>query len=105
MDAGDLNNRVTLQQQSATVDALGQPVTTWSDLAYVWADVKFQSGSESLKANAQVATSKCSLRIRYRTGLTSAMRVMLGTTVLQILAVLPDEKGRKYVDLACEVLA
>lgn len=105
MDAGQLNNRITIQQQSTSVDALGQPVATWSDVALVWADVKFQSGSESIKAGAQVATSKCSIRIRYRTGLTSAMRVLLGSTVLQILAVLPDEKGRKHVDLACEVLA
>lgn len=102
MDAGKLNRRVKIQQLAAGQDALGQPVQTWSDLATVWANIKFNSGSETIKATAESSTAKASIRVRYRADITAGMRVLHGTTVFNIVAVLPDEQSRQHVDLACE---
>jgi SPP1 family predicted phage head-tail adaptor len=44
---------------------------------------------------------RASIRIRYRTDITAAMRVTDGSTVYQVKAVLPDS-GRQYLDLVCE---
>jgi SPP1 family predicted phage head-tail adaptor len=104
MDAGRLNRLVTIQSLQSGVDEIGQPVTTWVTLADVWANVLHLSGVETIKGGAEASSVKASIRIRYRTDVTAAMRVMLGSTVYQIKAVMPDEAGRRYVDLACEAI-
>lgn len=104
MDAGRMNRRCTIQQQSVTQDALGQQVNTWTDVATVWADIRLTSGLEAIKSDVQTSTTKASVRIRYRSGLTSGMRVVHNLVNYQINAVMPDIGGREYVDLVCEVL-
>lgn len=91
-----------LQTLTAGTDEIGQPVTTWQDVGEVWANVRYLNGIESLKAGAQTATAKASIRIRYRADITPAMRVLHGATVFQITAVLPDEQRREFTDLVCE---
>jgi SPP1 family predicted phage head-tail adaptor len=105
MEIGKLNRLVTLQQPSTTQDAAGQPAPTWSDLASVWANIRYLSGMETIKAGAETAVVNASIRIRYRSDVTAAMRVSIGETVFQIKAVMPDEAGRQFVDLAVEVLS
>lgn len=104
MDAGKLTRQVTIKAPPTAQDDIGQPTGDWSTVASVWANVRYLSGSESIKAGADASTAKASIRIRYRTGLTSAMRVHLGSTVFQINAVLPDEAGRRHVDIVCEAV-
>ena len=102
MNAGTLNRRITIQQLASGQDALGQMVQTWTDVALVWANIRYANGSETIKADAETSVAKASIRIRYRTGLNAGMRVLYGTTVFNVLAVLPDEAKHQHVDLACE---
>lgn len=105
MDAiGRLNNRVTIQQPATGQDEIGQPTQGWSTLAEVWANVRTLNGVETIKAGAEMSAVKASIRIRRRTDVTAAMRVVLGSTVYQVKAVLQDEVGRQWTDLACEVV-
>lgn len=104
MRPGLLNTRVVVQQQSATQDALGQPVQSWATFATLWANVRHTSGIEATKADAIASVVRASIRVRYRADLTAAMRVVHGSTTYNIVAVLPDVGGKEYVDLACEVL-
>jgi SPP1 family predicted phage head-tail adaptor len=46
---------------------------------------------EAIKAGAEASVVQASIRIRYRTDVTSAMRVVHGSTTYEIKAVLPDE--------------
>ena len=103
MRAGSLNQRVTIRQRATGSDELGQPVDTWSDVAIVWADIRYASGMESIKAGAEMSTARASIRIRWRTDITPAMRVVHGSTVYRIEAVLPDMQRRDSVTLVCEV--
>lgn len=105
LSAKNLKRRITIQQQVDTVDAIGQPIDEWVDVDTVSAHILPLSGIESIKAGADVSVSKASIRIRYREDITPAMRVLYGTTVYQINAVLPDAAGRVYVDLLSEVVA
>lgn len=102
MNAGQLNHRVTIQSRGATVDAVGQPVEAWNTFAVVWANVKFQRGLESLKADSTTSVARASIRIRYRGDIDTSMRVLQGSTVFNIISVLPQKPD--YVDLACEVV-
>jgi len=105
MRAGTLNNKVTIQQQASTQDDWGQPLNTWTDIATVWADIRHQSGIETIKADSPVSVVKASIRIRYRTGVDAGMRVLHGTTAYNINAVLPDVSKKQYLDLVCEVVS
>jgi SPP1 family predicted phage head-tail adaptor len=105
MQIGRLNRRVVIQYLVDGQDEAGQPVQNWLPLATVWADIRHLSGVESIKAGGEASVVKASIRIRWRTDVTPAMRVVHGSTVYQIKAVLPDEESRERVDLLCEVIA
>jgi SPP1 family predicted phage head-tail adaptor len=107
MKAGPLNSRVIIKYPSASQDAIGQPVLTWTNFVQsldgeVWANIKHLNGAESIKADADTSLVKASIRIRRISGVTAAMRVHHGDVVYEIKAVLPDEVGRQHIDLSCE---
>jgi SPP1 family predicted phage head-tail adaptor len=100
---GKLDQRVTIQQPDAGQDAIGQPLTGWVNRAEVWADVRHGSGLEQIKADALTSVVKASIRIRARSDVTSAMRVLCGATTYQIKTVTPSD-DRRWTFLACEVI-
>ena len=104
MEIGRLSSHVTLQSPSTKEDEIGQPIPGWADVATVWADIRHQGGLEAIKSGADVSIVRASARIRYRSDVTAAMRLVFGATVYSITAVLPDQR-RKYLDLVCEVVA
>ena len=104
MQAGRLNQRVSIQYLASGQDSIGQPVQTWSTLATVWANIRYNTGAEAIKGDAGVSTAKASIRIRRRTDVNAGMRVLHGSVVFGIEAVLPDELRKTHVDLVCEVV-
>lgn len=101
MKSGLLRHLVKLQSLSTGQDAIGQPVQTWSDVATIWADIRFLNGLETVRADAPVSAARCSIRIRAR-AVNAGQRIVEGSTVFDIKAVLPDPTGKEYIDLACE---
>lgn len=98
--AGKLRDKVVIQQKTGGTDAWGAPLPeAWEDYATIWANVRHLSGTESIKAGADVSVVRASFRIRWRTDITAGMRVMVGAAVYDIEAVLPGQR-REYVDLA-----
>lgn len=103
MQVGQLSSQVQLQSPPAAQDTVGDPSGAWTVVATVWADIKHLSGLESLKSGADTSVVKASIRIRWRSDVTAAMRVVWGSTTYGINAVLPDAH-RRWVDLVCEVI-
>lgn len=106
MKPGQLNRRCTLQTKAVGVDSIGQPVDTWVDVASFWGWIKTTSGFEMVKADRTTETLKASIRARYLVAkvATAGMRVVSGGVTYNIEAMQPDEAGREYVDLVCEVI-
>jgi SPP1 family predicted phage head-tail adaptor len=100
--AGSLNSRIKLQAPGQTNDEIGQPVAGWTDVAEVWANIRYLSGTETLKSDAPVSVARASIRIRRRAGLVANMRVLHETTIFDVKAILPNEQSREFIDLACE---
>lgn len=75
------------------------PITTGT----IWANIKHLSGTEAVKANADVATVRASIRIQWRTGVDEGMVVQHHAQRYKILAVLPAAH-RQHVDLVCELV-
>jgi len=105
MQAGRLNTRCVIQRRTGGTNDWGEPLPEgWETHATVWANVKHLSGSEAIKADAEVSTVRASIRIRYRSDITAGMRVLIGAAVYDIEAVLSDTARREFVDLACKAV-
>lgn len=102
MDSRRRNRWVQFKRLTAGQDDIGQPTEVYTDFIKVLANVRYLNGIETIKAGAETAVAKASIRIAYRTNLTTADRAYLGTTEFRITAVLPDEVGKKHTDVACE---
>jgi SPP1 family predicted phage head-tail adaptor len=101
MQAGKLNCRVTIQSLQAGQDAIGQPVTTWTDVATVWASVEDLTGREYQAAQATQNPVQTRIRIRYRAGIVASMRALYGNVIYNIEAVLDRDGGRVELQLMC----
>ena len=64
MNAGKLNRRVQIQQQTSTQDDFGQPLTQWTTVYTAWASVDVQN-SQLIYSTAEFV-SKVTHRITMR---------------------------------------
>lgn len=86
LNVGAMNQRVTIQQPSSSVDALGQRVETWADVATVWAQAQPLRGREFFAAGQVQSEASVRFRLRYRAGITGAMRVVWNAVPHAIVA-------------------
>ena len=100
MRAGELRHRVQLQQAIVARDTFSAEVTTWNTLTTVWAHVAVLSGSEAIAQLQIDATLTHTIVIRYYPILVPAMRAVWDGKVLEIHAVVPDEK-KQMMTLLC----
>ncbi|WP_312588976.1 phage head closure protein [Comamonas terrigena] len=102
--AGILRDRITIQRRLPG-GGLGQPSNTWEDAlpGPIWANIRFGSGSESIRAGQIASKAQASIRVRKRAGITAEMRAVCDGVIYAIKAVLPDHQHREYMDLVCEV--
>ena len=77
---------------------------TWTDVAQVWANIINKSGLQAIRADQPVSIVQASIRVRRLTNVDAGMRVLHGSTVYEIVAVLQDESSRKWTDLVCQVV-
>lgn len=102
MTPGQLDQRVTIQQESRVEDEAGGAVVTWVDVATVWAEVKPLTGRERLHGQQLESPIDYRVTIRRRSDITAAMRLVWRGTPMQIRAV-PDPGPRAaYMTLDCE---
>jgi SPP1 family predicted phage head-tail adaptor len=67
LSAGTLRKRITLQQQSSSVDTYGQQISTWTDVATVWASIEPSVGRELMAAQAVSLAQPTTITIRWQT--------------------------------------
>jgi SPP1 family predicted phage head-tail adaptor len=99
---GEFIEQVTITQPTAgAVDPVGGEVTTWSDLATVWASVVPLAAGERM-ASSNAVTSAVSYRVTvwFRADLTPQMRIVRETGTLEVAAVLQDGR-REFTVLDC----
>jgi len=101
MDPGKLRHRVTIQQNNPSQDAEGVMTENWVNLATVWASIETLQGRELLAAQAIAAEASTRIRIRYREGITPAMRILYGSRVFDIQSSLDPEEKHQELHLMC----
>lgn len=102
MTAGQLRERVTIQQAVETPDGGGGSSIDWQDVATVWAEVRPLSGRERLQAQQLESAVNYRIRIRFRSDITAGMRLVWRDQVMNIRAVYNEDQKRAYLTLDCE---
>jgi SPP1 family predicted phage head-tail adaptor len=97
-----MNHRVTLLKREQGRDAAGQPIDDWVDIATVFSNVRFQTGAEVLRANAETSIVRVSVRIRARNDVDGAWRVRYRGVEYDNKSALPDSNDRQFMFLVCE---
>jgi SPP1 family predicted phage head-tail adaptor len=103
--AGDLTERLTIEQDTPSTDTQGGRSASWATLATVWAQQIVASGAEVLQAEKLGSKVPVRFRIRERSDVTALMRVVWTPSwdstqtavTLQIRTVLPDTTQRRGV--------
>lgn len=104
MRAGELRERIQLQAKAVSRNATGEEVRVWNPLATVWARVTVVSGDETVTLSQEAATLTHQVVIRPYDGVAPMMRVLWRGRVLEIHAVMPDEKHQLMTLLCSEVV-
>jgi SPP1 family predicted phage head-tail adaptor len=84
-------------------DSGGSISKDWVPAGEIWADVRFQSGAETMRAGAEVSSVKASIRIRARAGVDASMRALYRGMTFDIQAILPDN-DRAFAFLVCQAV-
>lgn len=110
MRAGDLRHRVDIEALTTTQDSEGHQLEEWDSIltseelaGLLPAAIVPLSGREFVAAQAAHGGVTTRITIRWRAGITAAMRVVHGPDVYNIKAVLPDPTLRAHLSLMCEV--
>lgn len=115
MRASSLSTRVYVLANAGGVDALGQPVETWTLAQSLWADVRYQTGLQSINADRLGSGGRASARIRQTAcskGITTGMRVVIGGTLVAgvvtggtVYKIMDTPRqGREAIDLVLEAV-
>jgi SPP1 family predicted phage head-tail adaptor len=100
-----MRHRITIQAPVESLEATGQPVVTWTNYALNEpAAVKPGAGAESMKGRQLEASGMMSFTIRYRSDLTTLMRIVHDSLNYGILSIDAVDGGRRYVEIKAKTV-
>lgn len=106
MQAGRLDQRVTIERATEGQDEWGQPMPeTWAPIATVWAAVEPLNGREFFAASTTVAEVETRIRIRYRPGLSVTDRINHEGALHNIQTVINPRSGNRELVLMCRAFS
>lgn len=109
ISAGELNQRITIQNLAELPDTGGGAGEDWVTFATVWANIAPLTGRERYVAQQIEGVASMRIKIRYRAGITNKMRAVKGSMPKpdKIYAIHtaydPDGKRAELIMLADEV--
>lgn len=101
IEAGRLRHRVAIQSATEAQNDLGEVEKTWATTATVWGAVEPLTGRELWQAQQVSAEITHRVRMRYRSGLTPKNRILFGSRILEINAILNPEERNIDLELLC----
>lgn len=101
MQAGRLNQKITIQAKSVTRDAFNAEVITWTTHATVWAEAVPISGREYVALRAAQSDISIRFRLRYLPGVSTAMRVLWNGQTYDIVEAINVNARNTELELLC----
>lgn len=102
MTIGELDQRLNIQQSTASRGTSGEEIAAWADWKTVWARVETSSGSEKFYSPQLVAEATHKIKMRYLNGVKPNMRVIWRDRELDILFVDHSRRRRGEMYLLCK---
>lgn len=102
MNPGNYRHKITIQERLTGQDSYGAPMESWTDLATAWASIEPLSGRELYAAQELNSEINVRIKMRYRPGVLSSMRILYGTRIFDILAVVDIEERHRVLELLCK---
>lgn len=102
ISAGELRHRVTLQ--SPVMNAGGDEVDSWSDLATVFGGRRSMRGSEVMASGRDVSNQYSTWVIRYRSGVDAAKRLVHGSDTYEIDDVSNVNGANTVIEITCRLV-
>lgn len=99
IDAGLLDQRVTIQTKQVTRDAFLAEIIAWVDVATVWMQVQPLSGREYVAMRQAQSDVTTRFRGRYRAGITTAQRLVWRGVAYNITEVIEPDAARAVLEL------
>lgn len=101
IDASNFRHRVTFQEAQKTPDGYKGSTIEWIFIAEVWASVEPVSAGERFFSQQIKSEVTHKVRIRYRTGLNEAMRVLHRDRVFSIESIIDIEERQEFLEIRC----
>ncbi|TXH48140.1 MAG: head-tail adaptor protein [Desulfurellales bacterium] len=104
MQAGKLRQRITIERATETRDAFGATLQSWGTLATVWAEVLPKAAGEEFTSDAasERTSQGYTINLRYRSDVTTMMRVNWQSKLLDIESVADPDGRRRALRLECK---
>ena len=104
MRAGELRQRITIEQNTPTRDTFSAEVPHWSTFATLWAKIETVSGAETIEQQQATARLTHQMTIRYYPGIAPAMRVSWSGRLFDIQAVIDDNVKHQTILQCAEAI-
>lgn len=102
LDAGRLRHPVRIEAVVRAPDLGGGAEETWVQVAEAWAEIKPATGSERLEADRIEGRVTHVVHLRAGIAVEPAMRLVLGSRVLEIRAVIDLAERRRWIRILAE---
>lgn len=100
--AGEMRHRITIQQRSLASDGIGGSTETWSTLATVWSKIEPMSAGQVAWASSLEHRVTHKITIRYRSDLTSDMRIQYGGRIFHVKGYRNLEERNLWTEINAE---
>lgn len=100
--AGGLRRRVTLEAPADLADDIGGATRAWAAVATLWARIETPRGATRLAADRLEQAIAHRVTLRWRDGVTGAMRLRIGARIFLIKAARDPDESRRSLVLDCE---
>jgi len=101
-EIGALRRRVTLQTPTTVADGGGGFAITWTAVAQMWAQMRTLGGTEVVVADGLQGRVSHEFTIRKRMDVSPSMRIIYGTRLFVIWAVLDRDGPEPYMRIQAE---
>ena len=106
MHIGKLRHRLDIQNcatsSGETQDTFGEPIRTWTTSETVWASVEPLTGRERFQAQQVQPEVTHKVKMRYNTSVNAKSRLLYGSRVLQVEAVMNPEERNAEFEILCK---
>jgi len=99
MNLGDLYNKIQIQSPPTGKDTGGELSGSWSHVCSPWASVKHVSSAETKDEGTEAVADTLNFTIRYRSGISSEMRILYDGKIWQITGIKPIGRD-EYLEIA-----